>query len=420
VATPGFFVCTRRGISAGINSEKASIFMKSVHPFPARMAPEILDDILETCPQNAVILDPMCGSGTVLRKAIASGRTAIGVDSDPLAILMSSVATKKLNLKKVEHQLEILLKYVRQYRNRLSANQGCSETERFKEFWFADEQRLDLNAISRAIELSKSRKRPKAVLDLFRLALSRTIITKNKGASLAADVSHSRPHRVRTVNDFDVVKNFERHCKSILVAVNASEIHAGAKVRLDDARQLRSIRKSSVDAIITSPPYLNALDYLRGHKLSLVWLGKTIPELRRLRSSNVGAESAPDAKLVSSLTWDTVLVEFPKLSSLSQRQQKMTHRYMLDLLLMCKQFSRVLKQGAHLHTVIGNSNLGNVYVPNSDLFEFCGKQFGFRLNKFSTREIPENRRYLPISGNVGVLAKRMREEVIQTYVLQKL
>jgi DNA methylase len=277
--------------------------MKSIHPFPARMAPEILDDILEACPQEAVILDPMCGSGTVLRKAIASGRNAIGVDSDPLAILMSSVATRKLKPSKVEDELEVILKYVHRYRNRLNTNQYCSETERFKEFWFADEQRSDLNTISRAIEKSKSRKTQKAVLDLFRLALSRTIITKNKGASLAADVSHSRPHRVRTVNDYDVVKNFERHCKSILVAVNTSEIHASAKVKLDDARQLKSIDNSSVDAIITSPPYLNALDYLRGHKLSLVWLGSTIPELRHLRSGNIGAESAPNAKLVSALSW---------------------------------------------------------------------------------------------------------------------
>ena len=393
--------------------------MKYVHPFPARMAPEIIDDLLDKCPNDAVILDPMCGSGTVLRKAIASGRKAIGLDTDPLAILMSSVATKKLNPKKVELELEAILNYVKRYRKRLSVTHNCDETEQFKKFWFARKQRIDLNAISRAIESCENRRTPKPISNLFRLALSRTIITKDKGASLAADVSHSRPHRVRTKNDYDVVANFDRLCRTILATVNASEIHASAKVKADDARQLTSIEESSVDAIITSPPYLNALDYLRGHKLSLVWLGKTIPELRNLRSNNVGAQSAPTNKAVSALSWATVLAEFPKLSMLSIRQQKMTHRYVLDLLSMCKQFRRVLKSGANLHTVIGNSNLGSVYVPNSELFQFCGKQFGFELHEFSTREIPENRRYLPIRGNVGVLAKRMREEVIQTFVLRK-
>jgi DNA modification methylase len=393
--------------------------MKSVHPFPARMAPEILDELLEACSIDAVILDPMCGSGTVLRKAAASGRRSIGLDTDPLAILMSSVATRKLNPEVFEQELAAILKYVKRHGNRLQEKENCNETKKFKKFWFAKQQRKELNVVSRAIEYSEKHGCPKSMLDLFRLALSRTIITKEKGASLAADVSHSRPHRVRTKNDYKVIENFERLSKAIISAVNSSDIHANTKVKTDDARQLKTISESSIDAIITSPPYLNALDYLRGHKLSLVWLGRTIPELRSLRSNNIGAESAPSDTAVYALNWCTILEAFPKLSMLNLRQQKMTHRYVLDLLQMCKQFNRVLKNGARLHTVIGNSNLGTVYVPNSDLFELCGKHFGFKLVKCSTREIPENRRYLPISGNVGVLAKRMRQEVIQTFVLQK-
>ncbi len=44
--------------------------------------------------------------------------------------------------------------------------------------------------------------------------------------------------------------------------------------------------------IITSPPYLNAIDYLRGHKLSLVWMGQSIARVRNIRSTNIGTEKS--------------------------------------------------------------------------------------------------------------------------------
>ena len=46
----------------------------------------------------------------------------------------------------------------------------------------------------------------------------------------------------------------------------------------------------SVDLIVTSPPYANAIDYMRAHKFSLVWLGQPIANLSHLRGKYIGAE----------------------------------------------------------------------------------------------------------------------------------
>ena len=62
-----------------------------------------------------------------------------------------------------------------------------------------------------------------------------------------------------------------------------------------DARRL-DIRDGSVDLVVTSPPYLNAIDYLRCSKFSLVWMGYSVVELRRLRSTAVGTEVGMDAR----------------------------------------------------------------------------------------------------------------------------
>ena len=61
----------------------------SVHPFPARMAPGIALDVVEKCEEPLRILDPMSGSGTVLAVAQTVKHHAIGIDTDPLAVLIS-------------------------------------------------------------------------------------------------------------------------------------------------------------------------------------------------------------------------------------------------------------------------------------------------------------------------------------------
>ena len=69
---------------------------RSVHPFPARMAPEIALEAISALDPRSTVVDPMCGSGLVLREAVEQGHDAIGFDVDPLAVLMSKVWTRSL------------------------------------------------------------------------------------------------------------------------------------------------------------------------------------------------------------------------------------------------------------------------------------------------------------------------------------
>src|SRR5947199_7915105 len=68
-----------------------------IHPFPARMAPGIALDVLSDAEKPLRVLDPMMGSGTVLSVARSKGHHAIGVDIDPLAVLISRVWTTAID-----------------------------------------------------------------------------------------------------------------------------------------------------------------------------------------------------------------------------------------------------------------------------------------------------------------------------------
>jgi DNA modification methylase len=122
-------------------------------------------------------------------------------------------------------------------------------------------------------------------------------VTKEPRASLARDTAHSRPHRVLLDNDFDIFAALPNSLKHVLKALDSTKIIANSTTYHGDARQLDFIEDDSIDAILTSPPYLNAIDYMRGHKFSLVWFGYTISQLRNIRSEAIGSEKAIDKDL---------------------------------------------------------------------------------------------------------------------------
>jgi hypothetical protein len=76
--------------------------IKSIHPFPARMAPELVWDELPDSLPRLRVLDPMAGSGTTLVTAKLRGHEAIGFDRDPLAI--SNILTQHTGIEELISQ----------------------------------------------------------------------------------------------------------------------------------------------------------------------------------------------------------------------------------------------------------------------------------------------------------------------------
>ena len=65
----------------------------SFHPFPARLPLSVAESLLRNISApDAIILDPMAGSGTTIVAAKKLGREALGFDLDPLALLIARCA----------------------------------------------------------------------------------------------------------------------------------------------------------------------------------------------------------------------------------------------------------------------------------------------------------------------------------------
>lgn len=69
-------------------------YTHGIHLYPARMHPEIARRVISKYAHTAdVIFDPFMGSGGVLLESILYGNNAVGLDINPLAVLISKVKT---------------------------------------------------------------------------------------------------------------------------------------------------------------------------------------------------------------------------------------------------------------------------------------------------------------------------------------
>ncbi|MYF29577.1 MAG: hypothetical protein F4169_12125 [Gammaproteobacteria bacterium] len=393
--------------------------LKPIHPFPARMAPGLVLEKLSEIGKSSRVLDPMAGSGVVLRHAIELGHEAVGFDMDPLAVLMARVWTTPVSAGRLDHWVERVIGEARITEPEsvcLDWIDADVETKSFVEYWFGKEQRNDLRRIAFVLKKFGRGESPQDArsLNLIRLALSRIIITKEPSASLARDTSHSRPHRVSEESDFEVFPALERSIRFIRKRMTEQPPSGGARVDLGDARDLVSIRNGTVDTVITSPPYLNAIDYMRGHRLALVWLGEGLEKLRRIRSTSIGAERAPDDRRGREL-FRRIKGAMGDVERLPRRYCMMVERYAEDLYRMMSEIARVLRPRGTATLVVGNSCLQGIFVRNADGVTEAAKMVGLELTGMSERTLPDSRRYLPVTAE-GQLGRRMRTETICGFV----
>jgi SAM-dependent methyltransferase len=391
-----------------------------VHPFPARMAPGIVLDIIAVEPEPIRVLDPMMGSGTVLAVARAHGHAAIGVDIDPLAVLLARVWTTPMDVGKVERKAAEVLERAK---DDFSSRRACeaypcsadSETRRFIRYWFDEYARRQLTSLAEAIQLVDDNR----VRDALWCAFSRLIITKQSGASLAMDLSHSRPHKVFSrapVKPFNKFLAAVHHVLKNCICRDQRGRGPATRVSLGDARKL-PIASGTIDLVLTSPPYLNAIDYMRCSKFSLVWMGYTVGELGGIRTESVGAESAdPGASEDEDIR--KIITDLKLSPRLSARNEAILAHYIEDMHNSVQEAQRVLSPGGKAVYVVGENTVRGTFIPNAKIVSAVAELSGLKVESRRARALPANRRYLPpptARNAPEALGGRMRREVILSF-----
>lgn len=385
------------------------------HPFPARMPLSVAKHLVEQLTgREAVILDPMIGSGTTLIAARLLGRQGIGFDREPLSLLIARSAIASFESQRLEQlRMRILDRgqralHSRKIRLTYFSNRIPREDQQFIKYWFPPESQRQLFALADAIGREPNR----AEKDFAWVVFSSLIIAKLAGASLALDLPRSRPHKRSEKN---VVLPLDAWTRRFRIAVarlplKDRDMDGSAQILRGDAREL-PLKDRTVDFVLTSPPYLNAVDYVRVHKFSLVWMGYSMAELRKLRGSMVGTERGLWAFDGIPPRLENRLEEVVE----EDRKRAQRRRYLSDLAKILGEVARVLRPGGLAVLALGPTMISSRQGDAVDVMAALGGSVGLRVVGSVTRCLRAAHRSLPPPRSVEAgnpLARRMRREVL--------
>lgn len=266
-----------------VAEEAARAHVHGFHSYPARMHPLTARRLIEAfCDPNDVVLDPFCGSGTVLVEARLTGRRAIGVDANPLAIRLASRKVREGSEQDKQMLVETAQAIAVYADERRKAKAGPTRRYGPEDLELFDRHvLLELDSLRWALDRTNPpllRADLELVLSAILTKLSRrTSDTSNR--ELPRRIAAGYPARLFVRKTEELTKQLDEVAGDMRKAPRA-------RVLEGDARVLAGIDDRSVDLIVTSPPYPGVYDYLAHHEVRLRWLGL---QSDRFSSNEIGA-----------------------------------------------------------------------------------------------------------------------------------
>ncbi|RYE91547.1 MAG: hypothetical protein EOO75_08650, partial [Myxococcales bacterium] len=252
------------------------------HSYPARLHPVLARTLIaRLSPPGGAVLDPFCGSGTVLVEARLQGRWALGVDLNPLAVRLARLrsqgrpAAAREALLARAREVSALADDRRLRRVGASRRYPAEDTA-----LFAPHVLLELDGLRVGIEATEDR----AVRADLELVLS-SILTKLSQRAGDSAVGET----LKRISAGFAARHFAARADELTRQLEAYEnlLPEGAPASNAieaDARALPPL--GPFDLAITSPPYPGNYDYLHHHELRLRWLGL---DARAFAGGEVGA-----------------------------------------------------------------------------------------------------------------------------------
>lgn len=359
-----------------------------LHWYPAKMFHEIPAAILNSWTAGPLtVLDPFCGSGTVLLEAALRGHRAIGVDVNPLARLIATTKTTRLEVSSLSDCAAATVRRAR-------ASRRTPDVDVLPPYWFLNCARRTLVRTHAEIQTIKH----KPHRDFLRVSLSAIV----RRSSLA-DPTIPPPVRLSVNRAKLSSKRYARNLERAF-AITAPAIHAAFRERveanvarmselagltgygcssvLDPPAEAAAtgLPSQSVDVIITSPPYCGAQKYVRSLRLEMLLLGFSPSVIAQVDRRTLGTERisvrAAGARLREATPEMEALIQ--QIAANNPKRALMVADYMTYLSRFAIECSRVLKIGGEAFVTFGTSHVTGIRVPWDTLFQAVASVAGLQ------------------------------------------
>ncbi len=342
----------------------------AVHRYSGKFIPQIAQAVIKlTTKTDDLVLDLFCGSGTTLLECALNKRKSIGVDLNPLAVLISKTKTTPIKASMLDNFYTEIEEYSRGFSKNESLNldlfeetgQSSDEIEKAvtQDFrwqdnwfvkWFREEIRFELIALYRKIATYSCSECRNIGFTAFSDILRKSSNAHSSYPNVMFDKNKTPPPLP--------TPRFLERLKEIISAVK----------KLDDVLKpdyipivIRSnanclpLPDCSIDAVITHPPYIGSIPYAEYGILSLGWLGH-------------------DHKYID------------KILTGGKRQSKdVVERFRNDFRMILAESWRVLRPGKTLFLMVGNPTVKGQRIDLCEMTKELALPIGFKLQGLHTR-----------------------------------
>jgi site-specific DNA-methyltransferase (cytosine-N4-specific) len=369
-----------------------------LHEYRGKFFPQLVRSLINISgvSDKAVVLDPFCGSGTTPCEVLASGRSALGIDLNPLSVLIASVKAAVV-LENSDAFFDTVTGYLTKFTFKPTrlANHWNEDDIEYLARWFDSKAIEDVAAILSEIHTVIE----PLYRDFFKVCLSNVI----RSVSWQKDTDLRVRKEIRPYEAGSAVARFKdeirQQCERIfsylcvkphLTPSPLLTIEQGNSVNVAASFEKY---EGKVDLLITSPPYATALPYLDTDRLSLIVLG-LLPrkEHKTTECLMVGTREVSERERREA--WELYLKrkgELPdSVTTLIDHIASYNHgdsvgfrrrnlpallgKYFLDMLDSMRSALKLMRPGARAYYVVGNNsttlNDEKIEIPtNKFLFE---------------------------------------------------
>lgn len=390
-------------------------FTHCFHPYPAMMIPQVARRIIHTYGSKAkVLFDPFCGTGTSLVEANLEGKNAIGTDINPLARLIATTKTTKIDIQ----LLDLVLKDFHDFYFSINF-----QTEKVKsiiipeirniDFWFSKSIQKKLGVLLGYIENTNDI----SIRNFFKVAFSETV----------REVSHQKQREFKLVRRKDFEERTEPDVFGVMISKLSRNKHGlidfektcknGSQTFIHDFNTVENIphnilKENSVDIIVTSPPYGDSrttVAYGQYSRLANEWLGYS--HANQIDNKLMGGEKRKHIHYFKSDVLNDVIYTIQKEDK--ERVRDVISFYE-DYEKSINHVSTTLKKGGYACYVVGNRTVKGVNIPTDEITAQFFEENNFTHIETIVRNIPNKR--MPSKNSpsnvVGATASTMKNEFI--------
>ena len=378
-----------------------------VHEYRGKFFPQLVKALINFAglTEGAIVLDPMCGSGTAICEARVMGMKAIGVDINPMATEMSRFKASSLSMNP-EHlysELEQLINIIERADVSNCMRLWGEHDLEYLLRWF-DPKALSEIAMILIIISQIETPDVKAMAEMVLSNILRSVSWQKNSSLRTQKEVQTYTEGIALQTFIKEVKNQrEKMCLYLSLIQNAQQLPQH-KVIVGDTRKLDSLLPNYIgacDMLITSPPYATALPYIDTDRLSLIALGLlSRKEHRSCESQLIGNREVSEGQRQE--LWKTYQVrrnELPTdvselIDTLATANHKanvgfrrrnlpsLLAKYFLDMTDAFRSAHQMMQPGAYAFYIVGNNSTtinGNqrIEIPTNKFLWQIGKRVGW-------------------------------------------